>query len=63
MTIAPMGYVQILCAVLYGWLAFDTPPTASMLGGALVIIGSGWLLIRANLRTAKAVAETGASPD
>jgi len=60
---APMAYVQILFAVLLGWLLFHSPPTPSMLFGAAIIIGAGWMLIRANMRLAKAIGESGANPN
>lgn len=60
---APMGYVQILFAVIIGWLAFATPPKPSMLLGGAIIVAAGWMLIRTNMRMAQAIGETGTAPD
>lgn len=42
--IAPMVYVQLLVAVIIGWLFFATAPDAATLGGAALIIGGGLYL-------------------
>ena len=39
--IAPFDYIQLLWAVLLGWLIWDTHPPASTWAGAAVIIASG----------------------
>jgi drug/metabolite transporter (DMT)-like permease len=40
-TVAPFDYVQLLWAVWFGWLIWDTQPPASTWAGAAVIIASG----------------------
>ena len=40
-TVAPFDYVQLLWAVWFGWLIWDTQPPASTWAGAAVIISSG----------------------
>jgi drug/metabolite transporter (DMT)-like permease len=40
-TVAPFDYVQLLWAVLFGWLIWDTHPPVSTWAGATVIIASG----------------------
>ena len=47
--IAPMTYVQLLMAIVLGWLWFDTHPDGVTLVGAAIIIGSGLYLWRAGL--------------
>jgi drug/metabolite transporter (DMT)-like permease len=39
--IVPFDYTQLLWAVLFGWLLWETQPPASTWAGAAVIIGSG----------------------
>jgi drug/metabolite transporter (DMT)-like permease len=50
--IAPMGYAQMLSAMMFGLLLFGDTPRPSMLLGAAMIIGAGLALIRVNLRSA-----------
>lgn len=45
-SIAPMTYVQLLVAVLAGWLIFDEHPDAVALGGAAIIVAAGVYLWR-----------------
>lgn len=45
--IAPMTYVQLLMAGLFGWLLFGETPDAMALTGALTIVGAGLYLWRA----------------
>ena len=46
-TVAPMTYVQLLIATLFGWLFFDNHPDFSTLAGAAIIIAAGLYLWRA----------------
>lgn len=46
-TVAPMTYVQLLVATLFGWLCFGNHPDLSTLAGAAIIIGAGLYLWRA----------------
>ena len=39
--VVPFDYLQIVWAMLIGWLIFGTAPTAVMLAGAMLIAGSG----------------------
>jgi drug/metabolite transporter (DMT)-like permease len=42
--VAPMTYIQLIVALALGWAWFGNAPDAAMLGGAVLIIGSGlWL--------------------
>ena len=43
-TVAPMTYVQLLVATLFGWMFFDNHPDLSTLAGAAIIIGAGLYL-------------------
>lgn len=43
-TIAPTTYVQLLVAIILGWLMFDERPDAMRLSGSAVIVGAGLLL-------------------
>lgn len=43
-TIAPMTYVQLLVAVILGWVWFDHVPDVTAMAGACIIIGSGLIL-------------------
>ena len=45
-SIAPMTYVQLLVAVLAGWLIFGENPDAVALGGAAIIVAAGVYLWR-----------------
>ena len=45
--IAPMTYVQLIVALLLGWLVFGDVPDGVSLGGAAVIVGAGLYLWRA----------------
>lgn len=45
-TIAPMSYVQLLVAIILGWLMFTDTPDAMTLLGAAVIIAAGLYLWR-----------------
>lgn len=45
-TIAPMSYVQLLVAIILGWLIFTDTPDAMTLLGAAVIIAAGLYLWR-----------------
>lgn len=47
--IAPMSYVQLLMAIVLGWIWFDTHPDLAVLLGAAIIIASGLYLWRAGL--------------
>ena len=39
-----MTYVQLLVAVILGWILFDAAPDVSTLGGAALIVAAGlWL--------------------
>lgn len=52
--VAPMTYVQLLVAVLLGWLLFDNVPDLPMIAGASLIIGAGlWLWRTQTIRTSK----------
>ena len=44
--IAPLGYVQLPTAALYGWLVFEETPENKTYYGALLIILAGLILIR-----------------
>lgn len=44
--IAPLGYVQLPTAALYGWLVFEETPENKTYYGALLIIFAGLILIR-----------------
>ncbi len=42
--VAPMTYVQLLVALVLGWIWFGDGPDAATVGGAAIIVGSGlWL--------------------
>ncbi|WP_088307590.1 DMT family transporter [Novosphingobium sp. B 225] len=43
-TVAPMTYIQLLVATLFGWLMFENHPDAMTLAGAAIIIGAGLYL-------------------
>jgi drug/metabolite transporter (DMT)-like permease len=45
--IAPMTYVQLLVALVIGWIGFHDAPDPAVFGGAALIIGGGLLLWRA----------------
>jgi drug/metabolite transporter (DMT)-like permease len=45
-TIAPMAYVQLLMAGLFGWLIFGERPDALALVGAAIIVAAGLYLWR-----------------
>lgn len=45
-TIAPMTYVQLLVAIILGWLMFTDTPDVMTLSGAAVIIAAGLFLWR-----------------
>ena len=55
-TIAPMTYVQLLVAIVMGWLLFNDRPDAMTLAGAAVIVAGGLYLWRdgRNLTSLKA---------
>ena len=40
-TVAPFDYVQLLWAVWFGWLIWDTHPRATTWAGAAIIVASG----------------------
>ena len=42
--LAPFTYISMLWAILIGWVAFDEVPTAAMLAGSALIIGSGFAI-------------------
>lgn len=44
--IAPFQYSQIIWGCLYGLLVFDTPVEPFTIAGAVIIIFSGWLVLR-----------------
>ena len=44
--IAPLGYVQLPTAALYGWLVFEETPENKTYYGALLIFLAGLILIR-----------------
>ena len=44
--IAPFQYSQIIWGCLYGLLIFNTPLEPFTLAGAVIIIFSGWLVLR-----------------
>lgn len=46
-TIAPMTYVQLLMAGMFGWLLFGEHPDAMALLGSAIIVGAGLYLWRA----------------
>ncbi|MEO0033376.1 MAG: hypothetical protein RIS94_3134 [Pseudomonadota bacterium] len=50
-TIAPMTYVQLLMAGLFGWFLFAERPDAMALMGATIIVGAGLYLWRAGRMT------------
>jgi drug/metabolite transporter (DMT)-like permease len=39
--IAPFRYTALLWAILLGYLAFDDVPNGAMIGGAVIVVGSG----------------------
>ena len=43
-TIAPMTYVQLLVAGMFGWFQFGERPDFAAFGGAAIIIGAGLYL-------------------
>lgn len=45
-TVAPMGYTNMLWAVLIGYLWFGDVPTPAVLGGSFVVIAATALLVR-----------------
>lgn len=55
-TVAPMTYVQLLMAALFGWLWFGNRPDAPTILGAALIVAGGLLLWRA--QAIPSVAET-----
>jgi drug/metabolite transporter (DMT)-like permease len=55
-TVAPMTYVQLLVAAAIGWAWFGNSPDAPTFAGAVLIIGGGLLLWRA--QKAPVVAQT-----
>lgn len=61
--IAPMTYVQILVAIAIGWIAFGSPPDATMLAGSAIVIGAGLALFKISQRAAQDVGEAGITPD
>lgn len=59
-TLAPFDYLQLIVAVLLGWLLFGTGPTLNTLAGAALIAGSGlytvWRVQKRNRENAAAAA-------
>lgn len=51
-SVAPMVYVQLLVAILVGYFAFGDVPDLTALGGVALIVGSGLMLWRGQVRTA-----------
>ena len=43
-TVAPMTYVQLLVALIFGWALFDNMPDPTTMFGAAIIVGAGLLL-------------------
>jgi drug/metabolite transporter (DMT)-like permease len=56
-SVAPMTYIQLLFAVLFGWLWFEGHPDLLTLLGAMVIVGSGLYLWRAGSVRAAGIAD------
>jgi drug/metabolite transporter (DMT)-like permease len=54
--VAPFLYVEMIWALLFGWLIFDDRPDAWMLAGAAIIILSGIYLIESERRSRKKAA-------
>ena len=56
--VAPLDYVQILWATLFGWILLAHPPTATTLVGAAMIAGGGLLTAWREQRLRRTVAAT-----
>lgn len=57
-TLAPLHYLEIVTAVILGYLIFDDFPNAMTLGGIAVIVASGLYIIHRERLTARAKART-----
>ena len=51
--VAPFEYTGMLWASLFGWLVFGDLPTAPVLAGAMVIIGSGLYILHRETMAAR----------
>src|SRR5690606_41423938 len=53
--LAPLGYAEIVTAVIYGYLAYGHLPDALTWAGIAIIVGAGlWISLREQRLTAKA---------
>jgi drug/metabolite transporter (DMT)-like permease len=57
-TLAPLHYLEIVTAVILGYLIFDDFPNAMTFGGIAVIVASGLYIIHRERLTARAKART-----
>ncbi|MCP4875925.1 MAG: DMT family transporter [Gammaproteobacteria bacterium] len=56
--LGPFKYISIIIALIYGYLIWGDKPTATMLGGAIIIVVSGIILVSTEKRRARARALT-----
>jgi drug/metabolite transporter (DMT)-like permease len=60
--LAPFDYMQLLWAVLLGWLIWQTQPTGATWLGAAVIVGSGLYIVQRERQLRRAVSAAPESP-
>ncbi|MDO9489808.1 MAG: DMT family transporter [Sphingomonadaceae bacterium] len=60
--LAPFDYMQMLWAVLLGWLVWDMAPTGATWAGAAIIVASGLYIVHRERRLRREVSAAPSSP-